>query len=240
MQKTNAFFLKIKALIRPISHLVFPEKCTVCGNELNDHQIDICAFCQVELPYTFFEKMTNPNPLHKIFWGRCNIIQAFSMLYFEKNNATSKLVHAIKYENKSELAKNLGRLMALRVQQLNETDKPEALIPIPLHPRRKFERGYNQSEQLCIGFKGINDLPILKNGLKRIKNVQTQTKLNRFERWKNVNAIFSVDEELGKYKHVALVDDVITTGSTLEAAYNEISKNYPEIRISIISLALAK
>jgi len=117
----------------------------------------------------------------------------------------------------------------------------EALVPVPLHPKKLFTRGYNQSEKLADGISNELNIPVLKDFIVRNKNTETQTKKGRFLRWENVENKFSVGRKSNEnYKHVAIVDDVITTGATLEAIIQSIQKNNPEVCISVISLALAK
>jgi len=113
------------------------------------------------------------------------------------------------------------------------------LIPVPLHFKKEFIRGYNQSEVLAKGIAEVLAVPVDIKSIIRNKHTETQTKKSRFQRWENVDSIFEVKPGLNKYKHVVLVDDVITTGSTMEALIQAINKHHPQLEISVVTLAIA-
>ena len=133
----------------------------------------------------------------------------------------------------------MGKLIGEQVKQLSSFQDIDALVPVPIHPKKEFTRGYNQSEKLADGIAEILNLPVLINYIERTKNSDSQTKKGRFKRWDNVENKF-ISKNTTNFKHIALVDDVITTGATLEVIVRMLQENNPELRISIISLALTK
>lgn len=226
-------------LTRDILHLIFPSACCICGSESPSNET-VCHFCKEELLYTRFELMNEPNDLDKLFWGRARVEGTYSLLYFSKNTSTQKLLHALKYQNKPETGLVLGREIGLRIKALSIFNSIDVLIPVPIHAKKQFVRGYNQSEQLASGISQITSIPVNKKVIKKQKETVSQTNRNRFERWDNVYDNFLVKNTITQFRHIAIVDDVITTGATLESLIKAIHAKCPELRISIISLALTK
>lgn len=178
--------------------------------------------------------------MDKLFWGRTEIEGTYAHLHFKKKNPVQKILFYLKYKNGFQLGQYFGRQIGKNLAAMKAFEDAEVLIPVPLHYKRKFKRGYNQSDYLAQGIVMGN--PRLKMSSKlvvRNTNTATQTRKNRFQRWDNVQGIFAVSSEIRKYKHVVLVDDVITTGSTLETLAQAIREANPEIRISIVTLAIA-
>jgi ComF family protein len=184
--------------------------------------------------------MNEPNDLDKLFWGRARVEGTYSLLYFSKNTSTQKLLHALKYQNKPETGLVLGREIGLRIKALSIFNSIDVLIPVPIHAKKQFVRGYNQSEQLASGISQITSIPVNKKVIKKQKETVSQTNRNRFERWDNVFDNFLVKNAITQFRHIAIIDDVITTGATLESLIKAIHARRPELRISIISLALTK
>lgn len=233
------FFHKIFTIIKePIITLVFPNTCVVCQCELHRLSGEICAVCLEELPFTSYEKFSNETDLDKLFWGRIEVEKTFSMLFYEKKSSVQKILHAIKYENKKSLGFAMGKLMGERLKSDLAID---CLIPIPLHEKKKFKRGYNQSEVIANGISQESKIQVNLEVLKRGINSESQTKKSIFARWDNVETAFYINQdELKKFVHVALIDDVITTGATIESCVRLIKQVNPQIKVSIISLAVTK
>lgn len=224
-----------------LEHLFFPDECIVCENETQNKQTFICHLCEQELAYSKMENETKECKTKKLFWGRFPIELGYSLLYFEKGNSTQKILHSIKYQNRKSFAVELGRKIGETLKKSEINFQFDALIPVPLHQYKKFDRGYNQSELLCKGISEILNIETNSNLVLRKKNTKSQTKLNKFLRWENAQNTYEISEEINlkKWKHIAIVDDVITTGSTIESIANEIISINPSIKLSVISLALA-
>lgn len=221
--------------------LVYPKSCVVCQNELSVSEKNCCHFCLEDLPYTYFEKYREPSDLDKLFWGRAKVHSTFSLLYFEKEKGSQALLHSIKYKHNKSLGVEMGRLIGEKLIGSTILQGVDALVPVPIHHRKKFTRGYNQSEILSQGLSEKTGIRIVNDFVAKSTHTGSQTKRGRFLRWDNVATQFLVSGSLPSgINHIAIVDDVITTGATIEALIAVIQKNYPDIRISVVSLAIAK
>ena len=205
-------------------HLVFPHVCEGCGTDVvDDHEL-LCLKCLGSLPKTEFHFHSN-NIVEKMFWGRLPIREASAQYYFTKESMMQHLMHELKYKGNKELGIYLGNLMGLALKQTNRFSTIDALIPLPLFPSKEKKRGYNQAAVLCYGISEIIGKPVLENVVIRTTHTETQTRKNRVARWQNMEGRFLLKDpsKLGN-KHVLLVDDVITTGASLEACGKEILK----------------
>jgi ComF family protein len=227
-------------LTRSISHMVYPDVCLICTDELTLKEASICSFCKEEMEFTFFETYLEPTSLDKVFWGRVSIASTYALLYFEKGKSTQQILHALKYKSTPQVGEEFGKIIGRRIKQLEGFKDLDVLIPVPIHPKKEFVRGYNQSEQIAKGIAEILSIPMDSHFLKKQHHTESQTKRGRFARWDNVVNNFTLRKRELIPNHIAIVDDVITTGATIEALVRSIHKNYPDIRISIISLALTK
>lgn len=178
--------------------------------------------------------------MDQLFWGRVPVEKTYAHYYFKKQGGIQKLLFSLKYGKNHLLGQELGEVVGKELNKHTHKYDFDVLIPVPLHPKRQFKRGYNQSELLAKGIAEELKCAIEINAVKRRANNNTQTGKSRFERWENVSTIFEVNpKSLASYDHIAIVDDVITTGSTVEALINEILKIYPHVKISVVTLALA-
>lgn len=218
--------------------LLFPRLCYACGNHLMRNENLICTECYIVIPRTNYHLEEN-NPVAQLFWGRCVIEKAAAFSYFNKGSRIRNLIHNLKYKGIKELGFELGKIYGLSLTSSGFTKDIDLIIPVPLHPSKERNRGFNQSEIISLGIAGASTLPVDINTLKRVTISATQTKRSRFERWTNVEGIFRVTDPLAiRGKHVLLVDDVITTGSTIESCTNELLK-IEGVRVSVVALAFA-
>jgi ComF family protein len=198
----------------------------------------LCLTCTSEFPFTGYHHEPQ-NEVAKLFWGRVEVSNAASFFYFRKGSRYQNLIHEIKYHNQQQLAVKLGRWYAY---ELNDTAYclADVIIPVPLHFSKQKKRGFNQSELIAKGLSEGMGIPLDNRLLKRIVNTDSQTKKTKYERWVNVEKIFQVtcDESLNN-KHILLVDDVVTTGSTLEACASALL-SVKGTRVSILTLAFAR
>lgn len=221
--------------------LIYPRSCIVCNNELSKTEHFCCHFCTQELPYTYFEKYREPTDLDKLFWGRVKVHSTFSLMYFEKGKGSQFLLHSLKYKNNHALGVEMGKLITIKLSGHSLLHEIDTLIPVPIHHRKRFLRGYNQSEALAQGISEVSGIRVINDLVTKNSHTGSQTKKGRFLRWDNVSQQFNINKNLPpNVHHIAIIDDVITTGATIEALITVIQKNYPEIRISVISLAVAK
>lgn len=221
-------------------HLLFPSSCVVCNGELARSEQICCSICYSELSYTYFENSNEPTSLDHLFWGRVDISATYALLYYEKTNNVKPILQALKYKGRSDVGIQFGELLGNKLQTNKGFRTVEALIPVPIHYKKKYIRGYNQSELLAKGISKSLGVPMDKKIVSKTKHTKSQTTLGRFKRWDNVEGLFYVDETIRNYRHIAIVDDVITTGATLESIMQQIRLVAPTIKISIISLAVVK
>ena len=176
----------------------------------------LCLHCISSLPETHFEHYSN-NPIERKFYGRIPVSAATAQYYFSRDSILQRLVHQLKYKSNKELGYQLGLLIGASLKHSGRFNA-DALVPLPLFKARERKRGYNQAHILCEGISRELQLPILKNIIIRPDHTETQTHKGRIERWKNIEGKFVLaDPNAIEGKHILLVDDVITTGATLEA-----------------------
>ena len=218
--------------------LFFPKECGACSAVLSTKERDICLSCIYELPKTNFHLSSN-NPIQQIFNGRVDVNVASSFYYFQQDSKVQALIHQIKYEGNKSLAFTIGNIYADEIKSTTGFSAIDIVIPVPLHKTRYKKRGFNQSEWFA---KGMSDKLIATantTSLLRLSKSETQTKKSRYQRWENVANVFSVlGAEKLENKHVLLVDDVVTTGATLEACV-AVLQQVKNIKISIATIAYA-
>jgi len=223
-------------LIDDFLSLLFPRVCYGCGEYLLRNENLICTECYVSIPRTDFH-LNEANPVAQIFWGRCMIEKSAAFSFYERGSRIRKIIHALKYKGVKELGNLMGRIYANQLSESGFFDGIDIIIPVPLHPSKQKKRGYNQSECICGGISEVSGLPVNTSVLRRVSSSATQTRHSRYERWLNVEGIFRVtDYDTLKNKHVLLVDDVITTGATIESCVTELLKT-EGIKVSVIALA---
>lgn len=226
------------ALINDFLSLIYPRRCEACGGHLLRHEAFICTYCRVNLPKSGYH-LDADNQLSNALGGRIPLQQAMSLYLFEKSGRVQKLIHAIKYQEQKELGEFLGTLYAEELLKNGNLKDIDLVVPIPLHRKKLKARGFNQSEWFAKGLaKGLNR-QMDNASLVRVAETSTQTKKKKYQRWENVEGIFELNDSSAlKNKHVLLVDDVITTGATLEAAWQAM-KDVEGIRLSVASIAFA-
>ncbi len=218
-------------------HLLFPHLCSGCGNDLLPKESCLCLHCREQLPQTLFEQHHH-NPIERIFIGRLPIAAASAAFYFSKASMLQHLMHRFKYKQEKELGMQLGEIMG-RQLAVSGRFAPDALVPLPLFPAREKKRGYNQAAVLCEGIAASLRVPVLTSAVIRPQATETQTRKNRVERWQNMEGRFVVSHpELIRGRHILLVDDVITTGATLEACGQALLEAGPA-SLSLASLCYA-
>ena len=228
----------LKNIFSSTLHLFYPHVCTGCGSDLLQQDNLLCLRCINNLPHTNFAQHNN-NPVEKIFWGRIPITAAHSEFYFSKEFLIQHLIHQLKYKNNTAIGFYLGELMGKTLSNSNRFNNIDYLIPLPLYPDKEHKRGYNQATIICNGMSDVMNIPVLNGNVIRQKFTETQTRKHRTERWENVEGSFKIkNAELLKGKNILLVDDVITTGATLEAC-GSIVLQTEGIKLYIATLAHA-
>jgi ComF family protein len=221
-----------------ILHITFPHVCEGCGSDNLDQDQMLCLRCFGSLPLTYFQDHID-NPVEKMFWGRLKITQASAHYYFTKESLMQRLMHGFKYNGNKELGLYLGKLMGKALINSHRFDDIEALVPLPLFKTKERKRGFNQSAILCEGISEVWQKGIIKNAVVRSENTESQTRKNRIERWQNIEGGFEIQnkEDLIN-KHLLLVDDVVTTGATLEACGRALLET-ESIKLSLATLCIS-
>lgn len=226
-------------IFRDLLDFLFPSLCSACGKRLGEYEKYICLDCLSKIPRTNYHNEEN-NKLEEFFAGRIPFERVAAFAYFVKEGTLQPIIHELKYKNNPKLGVYLGQLCGDSLSGSKFIGSVDFIVPIPLHQKRLKERGYNQAYKLGKGISmrtgvNLNDTVVVRT----INNPSQAKSDSREARWANVENIFSLtDTTLFENKHVLLIDDVLTTGSTLEACAKELLK-IKGIRISIYTLAVA-
>jgi ComF family protein len=225
-------------MIKDFISLIFPNVCASCGKSLFKYESNICTYCIYHLPKTNYHLQPD-NPIAKIFWGRVPIHSGAAFYGFNKGGNVQHLIHQLKYKGYKEIGYTVGKLYGDELKQSDDFNTVDVVIPVPLHAKKKKKRGYNQSDTFAQGLaKGMNADAKL-DVLFRAFESESQTKKSRYRRWQNVESIFQLrDASDLAGKHILLVDDVITTGATLEACAQTLLQ-ISNVKISIATIAYA-
>lgn len=226
-------------LLKDIFNVFYPDICLCCNTALTTNEHIICLFCRNDLPLTNFCYETN-NLVEKTFYGRIPIKKGTALFYFLKKGKTQQLMHRLKYKGNQEIGSFIGDWLGENMLLSNRFNDIDCIIPVPLHYKKQKKRGYNQVSTFGISLSKTLKIPYYEGVLQRKTATNTQTKLIRLDRWKNVKELFQVENthKLNN-KHILLIDDIITTGATLEACYLALNK-CENIKISIASMAYTK
>lgn len=228
----------MKKILNNLLNLFFPKLCMICQSPLVEGEEHICLKCLCDLPRTGHDFLEE-NPVTHLFTGKASVYRAAAFLKYEKGGHVQQLIHSLKYRGNYEIGFRLGRMMGLSYRQALLSDAPDLLLPVPLHPKKQKQRGYNQSEWIARGLNSVLQLRIDTTSLRRIKETDTQTRKQTYERWQNVQDIFcAADSKALEGKHILLIDDVVTTGSTL-ASCAEALLAIPGVRVSVVAVGMA-
>jgi len=228
----------MKNIFHNFLNLFFPDLCVVCKERLSEGEQHICTDCLLLLPKTNFHLQPD-NRLEQFFAGRIPFEHIAAFAYFVKGGSIQHIIHELKYNRNPHIGSFIGELCGENLKDSQFITNIDLLVPVPLHPKRQKERGYNQSLEICKGISAVTGIHVDDKVLIRTINNPSQTKNARFDRWKNVENIFSLtDETMFENKHILLVDDVITTGSTLESCAKEILQSSGS-KVSIYAVGTA-
>lgn len=224
-------------LAHDFSSLFFPAYCGGCSTPLQRGERAICTTCLMRLPRTRIHDLAE-NRVEKLFWGRADVITATAFLHMPRKGITHHLIHDLKYRGNQEVGELLGAAFGNELVQSQRMSTFDLIIPVPLHPRKERMRGYNQCDPICRGLSQTLGVPWSRTHLIRRAFTESQTRKSRFDRWKNTESIFHInDADFLTQKHILLVDDVITTGATFEACAKALAA-IPGIGISVAALAM--
>ena len=220
---------------RDFLSLFYPDTCAACSRALNSGEKQICSTCLWRMPKTNFHQQKD-NPVLRKFWGKVNVEAAASFVFFDKGERIQHILHSLKYEGNTALGIFLGELYGSQLKQEALFAGCQAIIPVPLHPKKIKARGYNQSNLIAEGLSKAMGIPFYTDLLERTIATSTQTKKSRYARFENVENVFRLKGKNVSEKHFLLVDDVITTGSTLESCARSVA-GLGDVKISVATIA---
>lgn len=224
------------SIAKSFIQLFYPHYCLGCGSDHLGLQQQLCSRCTHQLPATDFFNRSG-NPIEKAFYGRIRVEQAAALYYFTKESLVQELIIQLKYRNNRHAGLFFGRMMGYALRSSDLYTDVDLLVPLPLNRIKEFKRGYNQAEVICEGIREVWNRPLLTKTVIRKKYTDSQTTQNRLSRWQNMEGVFeAIHPEKLEQQHILLVDDVITTGATLEACGQSIL-NIPGCRLSIAAAA---
>jgi ComF family protein len=229
-------------MIKNLLNLFFPEVCLACNHQLKDNESDICTNCRHELPTTDFHLEKN-NAVEKVFYGRVKLEHAMALLFFQKKGIVQQLLHNLKYRGYERIGTLLGKWLGHELQNSAHYRNIDLVIPVPLHRSRLKKRGYNQVEKFAQEIAKALNAEYNPNILIKTTSTTTQVFKKRLARWDSSKASFQVaNSHLLESKHILLVDDIITTGATIEACANQLftANSNKNLKISVATMAIAQ
>ena len=223
-------------IFKDIFYLFFPKVCLNCKLQLRQNETTICTPCRHDFPRTCYTNVEK-NLLENKFYGRIPLEEATSLFFFHKKGKIQTLIHQLKYKNQEEIGTLFGNWLASEMQESSRFKNIDYIVPVPLHPNKRKKRGYNQLTKFGETLANKLDAVFIENKLIKIKSTETQTKKSLIERWRNVDELFQLsDSTFFLIIHLLLIDDIITTGATIETCANELLKT-KNIKISIAVMA---
>ena len=234
----KTLFSMVKRISLDAFHFLYPKLCLACNTKAPIPKEWICMTCDFKLPKTNFH-LNKENKLTERFWGRTKIETGAALYFFKKGSRTQNLIHNLKYHGKSEIGIILGNKYGLDLVKSPHYKNIDLIIPVPLHWKKQRIRGYNQSAMFAKGLSESMQVPFLPHGLVRVEDSDSQTKKSKKKRLRNVENVFQVQPpKFLENKHILLVDDVLTSGATLEACTIAIL-NIPHTQVSLATIAVA-
>lgn len=225
-------------MLQSIINVFFPKVCYACHDLLGDNEQDICTHCRNSLPVTDFH-FNEDDTVLKVFYGRVKVINATALLRFEKKGIAQQLIHSLKYKGQEQIGVFLGDWLGGELKTVKAYEDIDLVIPVPLHKKKLKKRGYNQVAKFAQHIALALNVPYKDDVLVKVTNTESQVLKKRLARWNNTNELFALKNKHAiANKHILLVDDLITTGATMEACITVLNRA-DNIKISVASIAIA-
>ena len=226
-------------MFKAIIDLFFPKVCYACHEVLNDHEQDICTDCRNNLPVTNFH-FHKDNNVSKVFYARVKVEYGTALFRFEKKGLVQQLIHNLKYKGQESIGVFLGDWLGGELKTVKEYSEIDIVIPVPLHKNKLKKRGYNQVAKFAEHIASALNVKYVDNVLLKVTNTDSQVLKSRFARWTSNEELFTLQNKSTiANKHILLVDDLITTGATMEACINVLNQA-ENIKISVACMAIAQ
>ncbi|MFM7022897.1 MAG: ComF family protein [Flavobacteriales bacterium] len=225
-------------MLNHLLSLVFPDHCVHCSKSLLAGEHFVCTTCFHQVHFMDNDRKVD-GAIDRIFYGKVPVQKAVSLFYFIKGGVSQSLIHQLKYKNRTGVGLHFGQILGRELRRCEAFHDVDAVVPVPLGKGRKRKRGYNQSEKIARGIALELQKPLLPHYLLRVKQKASQTQHNKFTRWQNMHECFELNERSNKdFRHILLVDDVITTGATIESCARVLLQRQ-NIKVSVASLGFA-
>lgn len=232
--------MKTHSLLHALSDLLSPRACCACGCRLDTSEEVLCTPCNIHLPRTHYADNAYDNEMARLFFKRLPIERAAALFFYQPHSPSGQMIYHLKYHGQYSLGRALGRLAAQEMAQQGFFDGIDIVVPLPLSRRREHERGYNQSLMIAEGIADVTHLPIASKAVRRVRDTPSQTTLRHAERADNTEGAFLLASTDGfEGRHVLIVDDIVTTGSTVCACGAALMRA-GGVRISVLSLGFTK
>ena len=219
---------------------ISPRTCSVCGCRLSVSEQALCGSCLLNLPRTDFCASPLDNTMARLYWGRVPIEKAAALFYYEAKSEAARLIYDLKYHDRPDIGVTMGRIAASEFHLYHFFDGIDTLVPVPLTRLRRWQRGYNQSLAIAQGVGQVTGLPVCDKLVGRRTFMQSQTRLTSWQRRQNVEQVFYLRSHSSlDGKHILVIDDVITTGSTTLACMQALQQA-GDVRFSVLSLGFVK
>lgn len=229
-----------KDMLFSLFDVIAPRHCAICGIRLSPDEALVCLNCDRMIEQTDFCHSPYDNAMARLFWGQMPVEKASAWFYYHSHGAASKMIYDMKYHNQPLLGEDIGEQLALRHRSSGFFEGIDAIVPMPLTKHRRWQRGYNQSEQLAHGMAQVTHLPVYEKVVRRVAFSQSQTQQNSWERRENVREAFRlVDEKKIRGKHLLIVDDIVTTGASVIACGQQLAQA-EGVRLSVLSVGFTK
>ena len=228
----------IKEWLAGLADLLYPSLCAACGEALSEGEDTICTVCRWNMPLTDYWTLPD-NYMTELLAGRIPFEHASALMFFSHHSDYRLMIHRMKYGSRRDIARATGRLYGYYLCGSEYYSDVTHLVPVPLHWTKRIKRGFNQSEELCRGMAESMGVGVDTRLLRRTRRTATQARKSRSDRWRNVEGAFKVKRRFDG-GHILLVDDVVTTGSTIEACGSALAEKFPDMRISVAALSVVK
>lgn len=222
--------------LKELLNVILPDICLICDQNLSINEETFCTFCRVDLPFTNFSSETN-NIAERAFYGRIKLEAVTSLLYYRKKGKTQQLIHQLKYKNQQKIGNLTALMLADEMKNSQRFNNLDGVIIVPMHPKKERKRGYNQVTVFGKTLATALNIPYIENVLVKTSSTTSQTIKSRLQRFQNIEEKFHLNNlTILENKHILLVDDVITTGATLESCSLELLKT-KSLKISVATIA---